>query len=119
MPTFERGTVVRVPFPHTNNRILEHRPAAVISNGQIGAGGFLLWILMITSAEHRHWPGDIVIADLQAAGLRAPSMIRTVKVANIEADTAERLGVLSQETMHLVDRELAGILGLQLRDADA
>jgi mRNA interferase MazF len=28
---------------------------------------------MITSAEHRGWPGDVVISDLGGAGLPAPS----------------------------------------------
>jgi hypothetical protein len=28
---------------------------------------------MITSAEHRGWPGDFVISDLGGAGLPAPS----------------------------------------------
>jgi len=40
---------------------------------------------MITSAENRIWSGDVPIRDLAAAGLPAPSVIRTAKIATIEA----------------------------------
>jgi len=47
---------------------------------------------MITSAENRAWPDDIPIADLSSAGLPAPSVVRTAKIATIEAKDAEKLG---------------------------
>ena len=46
---------------------------------------------MITSAENRSWPDDVPVADLAKAGLPAPSVIRTAKIATIEAGDAERL----------------------------
>jgi mRNA interferase MazF len=54
----------------------------------------LLWLLMITSAENRGWPGDVAVSDLQAAGLPAPSIIRPAKIATVEARDAELLGIL-------------------------
>lgn len=94
MATFEQGDVVRVPFPYTDKATRQHRPALVVSAGAIGEGAALLWVAMITSADNRPWPGDVAVADLEGAGLPAPSVIRPCKIATIEARHAERLGCL-------------------------
>ncbi len=54
----------------------------------------MLWVLMITSAVHRGWPGDIEIERPAEAGLPAASIVRTAKLATIDASAAERLGRL-------------------------
>jgi mRNA interferase MazF len=93
MPGFERGDVVRVPFPYTDRSTRQHRPALVVSNGAIGEDGALLWVVMITSAENRSWPEDVPLGqDFARAGLPAPSVIRPCKLATIEARHAQRLG---------------------------
>jgi len=49
--------------------------------------------MMIASAANRRWPDDLAIGDLKSAGLPAPSLIRTAKIATIEAaDAATLLG---------------------------
>jgi len=84
MPTFERGDVVRVPFPYTDREVRQHRPALVVSYGAIGDRGTLLWVLMITSAENRPWPGDVSLAKgYRQAGLPAPSLVRTAKIGRV------------------------------------
>jgi mRNA interferase MazF len=60
----------------------------------------LLWVLMITSAGHRRWPGDVDVSDLLEAGLPAPSIVRPTKLATIEAKDAEVAGQLP-----LIDRQ--------------
>lgn len=60
-----------------------------------GDGPGVLWVLMVTSAENRAWPGDVRIPDHGAAGLPAPSVIRTAKVATIDSRDAEPLGILA------------------------
>jgi mRNA interferase MazF len=92
MPIFEQGDIVRIPFPYTDRSTRQHRPALVVSRGALGEAGALLWVVMITSAENRVWPGDVVIADHVEAGLPAPSVIRPAKIATIEAGHAERVG---------------------------
>jgi mRNA interferase MazF len=73
MASFEQGDVIRVPFPYTDRATRQHRPALVISRGGIGENGALLWVMMITSAENRPWPGDIPFGDAYGrAGLPAP-----------------------------------------------
>lgn len=49
---------------------------------------------MITSAENRDWASDVAIGDHAAVDRPAPSVVRTAKIAVIDARDAERLGVL-------------------------
>jgi len=94
MPVFEPWDVVKVPYPYTNRPVTEHRPALVVANIQEGPG--LVWVMMITSAGNRPWPGDVAVSDLGTAGLPAPSVIRTAKIATIDAALAARLGALPE-----------------------
>jgi mRNA interferase MazF len=112
MPTFEQGDVVKVPFPYTDRATRQSRPALVVSVGGIEKAHGLLWVLMITSAENRGWPGDIAISNLNSAGLPAPSIIRTAKIATIEISDATKLGRISTASLKRVLRILAGELGL-------
>ncbi|MGH7053696.1 MAG: type II toxin-antitoxin system PemK/MazF family toxin [Stellaceae bacterium] len=94
MAVFEPWDVVKVPFPYTDHPVRQRRPALVIAAKGSDPAPALLWLLMITSAAHRGWPGDVAISDLGIAGLPAPSIVRPAKIATIEARDAERLGRL-------------------------
>jgi mRNA interferase MazF len=94
MPIFEPWDIVRVPFPYTDRPVRQRRPALVIAADELQTAHGLLWLAMITSAEHRGWPGDVLISDLDGAGLPAPSIVRPAKIATIEARDAGRLGIL-------------------------
>src|SRR5271167_3404635 len=100
MAIFEVWDIVKVPFPYTDRPVRQRRPALVIVAGEIAATHGLLWLVMITSAENRGWPGDVGISDLRAAGLPAPSIVRPAKIATVDARDAQRLG-----TSSIVDRE--------------
>jgi mRNA interferase MazF len=82
--------IVKVPFPYTNRPIQQYRPALVVARLHDAGMPELLWVLMITSATHRRWPGDVDIT-----GLPAPSMVRCAKIATIEAKDATTVGRLS------------------------
>lgn len=111
MPSFSRGDLVRVPFPYTNRDTQQRRPALVIASD--GEGSFFLWVLMVTSATHRRWPGDIDLTeDAEITGLPVPSIVRTAKVATIEAEAAEKIGTISKETLATVQSALRTKLGL-------
>jgi mRNA interferase MazF len=110
MPSFRQGDVIKVPFPYTDRSTRQYRPALVVSIGGIEASHQLFWAAMITSAENRRWPTDIAISNLEQAGLPAPSVIRTAKLATIEVADAIRLGkipaVLIKQVIGKISREL-------------
>ncbi|MBA3325680.1 MAG: type II toxin-antitoxin system PemK/MazF family toxin [Rhodobacteraceae bacterium] len=101
MPTSDApvGAVVRVPFPYTDGAAQQHRPALVVAAAGPAPAAPLLWVLMITSAANRGWPGDLDIPDPRAAGLPAPSVIRTAKIATIDAARAEPRGSVDPATI--------------------
>ncbi|QCQ99815.1 type II toxin-antitoxin system PemK/MazF family toxin [Brevundimonas sp. SGAir0440] len=100
MPDFRRGDVVRVPFPYTDRSTRQHRPALVVSDGPLGDGDRLLWVVMITSADNRSWADDVSLAETYAdAGLPAPSVIRAAKIATIDVAVATRLGRVDDERL--------------------
>jgi mRNA interferase MazF len=75
--SFERFTVVRVPFPFTDRNAAKNRPALVLSDAaafNTPAGHSVM--AMITSAGNPPWPLDCPITDLASAGLPAPSKVR-------------------------------------------
>lgn len=113
MPTYSQGDVVKVPFPYTDRDTRQFRPALVISTGGIDDAHGLLWVLMITSAENRGWPGDVAVSNLRSAGLPVPSVIRTAKMATIETSDAAGLGKISPATLRRVMASVAAELGLQ------
>src|SRR5262245_2497918 len=94
MPIFEPWDIVGVPFPYTDRPVRQRRPALVLAAGDLQTAHGLLWLAMITSAEHHGWPGDVVISDLGGAGLPASSIVRPAKIATIDARDVGRLGTL-------------------------
>jgi mRNA interferase MazF len=82
--------------------------------GELEATNGLLWLAMVTSAVNRGWTGDVTISDLRAAGLPIPSIVRTAKLATIEARIAQRLGSLPPADRETVSRSLRDRLGAVL-----
>jgi mRNA interferase MazF len=111
MPTFDRFDVVSVPFPYTDRPVRERRPALIVSVPAHEERTGMLWVVMITSAQHRPWPGDVRLADHARVGLSIPSMIRTAKIATVEARDARKLGRPSAGEIRAVRAALAQILG--------
>ena len=75
--SFDRHTVVRVPFPFTDRTATKNRPALVLSDAaafNTPAGHSVM--AMITSEENPPWPLDCTLTDIVAAGLPAPSKVR-------------------------------------------
>lgn len=112
MPSFKQGDVIKVPFPYTDRSTRQSRPALVVSAGNLEDDHGLLWVVMITSARNRGWPGDVPVGNLGAAGLPVPSVIRTAKIATIEAADAAKLGAVPAALFRRVAQCLARELGL-------
>lgn len=101
MGTYSRYDVVRVPFPFADRTAQMNRPALVLSDRTAfnqPAGHSVM--SMITSAAHARWPLDVEIADLAAAGLPAPSVVR-FKLFTLDHRLAR--GILG----HLADKDAA------------
>ena len=111
MPTFRRGDIVKVPFPYTDSDTRQARPALVISNPDLEERHGLLWVLMITSAANRRWPGDVEIRPLATAGLPVASVVRTAKVATIDCSRATRIGRVSAGILAQVFRRVGRLIG--------
>jgi mRNA interferase MazF len=111
MPTFEPGVVVRVPFPCTDRPVRQYRPALVVATPGGADVASLLWVLMITSARNRPWPDDVEIAARDSgAGLPVPSVVRTRKIATIDAQHAEPIGRIDATTLGRVRATLKDYL---------
>jgi mRNA interferase MazF len=91
---FRVWDIVKVPFPYADRPVRHFRPALVIAVPKLQTKFGVIWVLMITSAENRSWPGDVPILDPSAAGLPSASVVRTEKIATIDTAGVERIGVL-------------------------
>ena len=111
MASFRQGDVIKVPFPYTDRSTRQSRPALVVSTAGIEDAHALLWVVMITSAENRAWPGDVPVNNLATAGLPVPSVIRTAKIATIESSDATKLGKVTPVLFRQVARQLGRVLG--------
>ena len=103
--------IVRVAFPYADRPLRRNRPSLVIATPEVHERFAVLWVLMITSAEHAAWPGDVAISDLNEAGLPVPCFVRTEKIATIDARFAEPAGRLASRDRPNITRCLRGLLG--------
>jgi mRNA interferase MazF len=113
MAAFEPGDVVKVPFRYTDRSTRQSRPALVVSAGSLERSHRLIWVVMITSAENRGWSGDVPVSDLVLAGLPAASLIRTAKIATIDAADATKLGRIPRPSLRKVLAEIRQSLGFR------
>lgn len=107
MPDFDRFDVVAVPFPYTDRPVTQRRPAVVISAPSLTETHGLVWVMMITAAENRPWPDDVLISDLEKAGLPIPSVVRPAKLATVEARHIKKRGRLDAATVKAISVALA------------
>jgi mRNA interferase MazF len=111
MPIFEPFEVVAVPFPYVERAAVKRRPAVVVSRTDAHRRHGLLWVVMVTSRENPSWPDDVPVADLTAAGLPQPSVVRPVKITTVEAARCERRGRLDDRTAAAVTTALDALAG--------
>jgi len=106
MPDCKVWDLVKVPFPYTARPVQQRRPVLVIAVPEAPGALHPLWVLMVTSAANRGWPGDVPVSDLARAGLPAASVIRCAKIATIDARDAERIGSLPSDNRRRVTQLL-------------
>jgi mRNA interferase MazF len=108
MPGLEPGQIVRMPFPNSDGQTEQHRPALVVAT----PAPHVLWVLMVTSAANRPWPGDVAIPEGPGTGLPAASVVPVAKIATMDAARAGARGRLAVETLAVVRSGLAERLGI-------
>lgn len=116
MQIFEPRDIIKVPFPYTDRPVRERRPALVVSSGRLQADHGLLWVLMITSLTNRAWLDDVAVSDLSHSGLPSPSVVRTAKIATIEAKESEHIGKLPEADWIKVCKQIESRLAVCLPD---
>ncbi|MCA3596893.1 MAG: type II toxin-antitoxin system PemK/MazF family toxin [Methylobacterium sp.] len=101
-----------MPFPYTDQLAEKRRPALVVSNPALEKLGYL-WVAMVTSRRAESgMTGDVVIEDITLAGLPAPSVVRTAKIACIEPQRVQRVaGKLTQGQREQVFNQMHRFLG--------
>ena len=76
MQTFDKFSVVVVPFPFTDQNASKRRPALVLSSTLFNNAVQHSVLAMITSAKNSNWLLDVAISDLQNTGLTSESIVR-------------------------------------------
>jgi mRNA-degrading endonuclease toxin of MazEF toxin-antitoxin module len=112
----KQGDIVAVPFPYVPKRavtrratdslppeVKEARPAVVVSGRKLRDESGKLFLAMITKASREALPGDLLIQDLQLAGLPFESRVRPSKIASLPSDAIlKKLGSLSLSETEVV-----------------
>jgi len=113
--TYDLYELVKVPFPFTESTSAKVRPALILSgarhfNAKLG----LSIMAMVTSLKLSKylWPTDVVIEDLDSAGLPIPSIIRFKLFTLDHRLIIDRLGVLSPKDRSHVQEKLREVLAL-------
>jgi mRNA interferase MazF len=114
MTAYEKGDVVLVPFPFSNQTDFKKRPAVVISASSYNSSAHDVVIMAVTSQiEKTVGVGECLIANWQEAGLLKPSALKTA-ISTIEQSLIlKKLGKLSQSDLLSMDGSLKEFLDLK------
>ncbi|MBN1425288.1 type II toxin-antitoxin system PemK/MazF family toxin [Candidatus Fermentibacteria bacterium] len=103
--TCDQWDVVAVPFPFSESSGAKRRPAVVLSGRTFNNAGHVV-LAMVTTQQHRPWPGDTPVADIDRAGLPRPCIVR-LKLFTLDARLiARRLGTLGTDDIAAVRASL-------------
>lgn len=106
MMIYNRFDVVKVSFPFTDKATVKKRPAIVISSSEYQINYYHCILAMITSAKQTSWQDDIIITNLQTAGLPSPSKIR-LKIFSLDCDLIiGKLGYLAENDKESISIKL-------------
>lgn len=114
MTAYEKGNVVLVPFPFSNQTTTKKRPAVVISSTAYNKQSSDIVIMAITSQTSKTYgTGECQIEDWQKAGLLKPSSIKPA-ISTVEKQLVlKRLGNLSSNDFVLMGNALRVLLGIE------
>jgi mRNA interferase MazF len=94
--TYSRWDVVAVDFPFVEGDEAKRRPGLVVSTPRLHEAHGIYWLVMISSAQAGERVDDILISDLEKAGLPLRCAIRPARIAAVSNTRIQRrLGVIS------------------------
>ena len=114
-PSYKRGDVVLVLFPHTDLRTAKRRPALVVQADNLQTGLSQVIVAMITSRLFRAGHSSRVLVSLptpegRQSGLLSDSVVMTDNLATIADTEIDR--AIGKLPMSEVDKALRHPLGL-------
>lgn len=114
MIAYERGDIVLVPFPFSNQTSIKKRPAVIISSNNYNNASSDIVIMAITSQTEKSFGiGECLIKDWKDAGLLKPSSIKPA-ISTIEQTLVlKKLGKLASEDLILMNNALKELLDLE------
>lgn len=113
MTAYEKGDVVLVPFPFSNQTALKKRPAVIISSNDYNRISSDIVIMAVTSQMGKPIGiGECLIKNWQAAGLLKPSAVKAAISTVEQSLVLKRLGKLSPEDFISMDNALKAFLDL-------
>jgi mRNA interferase MazF len=113
MITYDRGDVVLVPFPFSDQTTTKKRPAVVVSTSLFNKQSPDLVILAVTSKINSPIGiGECLIGDWKAAGLMKPSAIKAAISTMEHTLVLRKLGALSQADVVAMNLSLSAFLGI-------
>lgn len=107
--TCDAGDVAVVPFPFAERPGVKRRPALALSKRSFNEAGHTIFA-MITTRTHAPWPGDVIIEDLDAAGLPRPCIVRLKLFTLDNRLILRRAGSLAERDRQAVGQSLAGLV---------
>lgn len=106
----ERGDVAVLPFPFSERPGTKRRPALALSQRGFNEAGHTIFA-MITTRTHAPWPGDVVIEQLDDAGLTHPCIVRLKLFTLDNRLILRRAGTLTDGDRQAVEESLQRCLG--------
>ncbi len=113
MTNYERGDIVLVPFPFSDQTTTKKRPAVIISSDTYNSLSADCVIMAVTSRTNKiSSVGECLIDDWNKAGLLKPSAIKSA-ISTIERTLIlKKLGRLSQRDIRSLEEALKELLDL-------
>lgn len=106
----DRYDVVVVPFPFDEIPVRKRRPVVVLSGRGFNERNDHTLVAMITTGKKTSWPSDVVIRDLETAGLQVPSIARLRFQTMPNSLIVRSLGRLAPLDRLQCERQLAEML---------
>lgn len=114
MTTFERGDIVLVPFPFSDQTAIKKRPAVIVSSNVYNRISADLVIMAITSkVEKALHIGEYKIKKWKEAGLLKVSQVKPA-ISTIEQNLViKKLGKLTTGDLRSLNKSLKSLLDLE------